>query len=66
MGKYEVDAAFANGCSPAHRATHVPVGQDQKQHLEFGRECAQSFNSTYGEILTVPEVIICKYKDIHH
>lgn len=36
----------------------VPVGQDQKQHLEMARDMAVSFNSTYGEILTVPEVAI--------
>jgi tryptophanyl-tRNA synthetase len=31
-----------------HRATHVPVGEDQRQHLEFARECASGFNHTYG------------------
>lgn len=31
-----------------HRATHVPVGEDQRQHLEFARECAAGFNHTYG------------------
>jgi len=36
----------------------VPVGQDQKQHLEMTRDIAQSFNQTYGEILTVPEPLI--------
>lgn len=28
-----------------HRATHVPVGDDQSQHLEFARDCAGSFNA---------------------
>ncbi len=32
----------------AYKATHVPVGEDQKQHLEFTRDVAQSFNSQYG------------------
>ena len=32
----------------AYKATHVPVGEDQKQHLELTRDIAQSFNSTYG------------------
>jgi tryptophanyl-tRNA synthetase len=32
----------------AYMATHVPVGDDQKQHLELVREIAQSFNSQYG------------------
>jgi tryptophanyl-tRNA synthetase len=36
----------------------VPVGQDQKQHLEITRDIAQSFNQTYGDILTVPEPLI--------
>ncbi len=32
----------------AYKATHVPVGEDQKQHLELTRDIAQSFNSQYG------------------
>ncbi|RYP32801.1 hypothetical protein DL768_011124 [Monosporascus sp. mg162] len=40
-----------------HRATHVPVGDDQRQHLEFARECATNFNSTYGHHLVAPETI---------
>ncbi len=39
----------------AYKATHVPVGEDQKQHVELTREIAQAFNRRYGEILTVPE-----------
>ncbi|TQS39207.1 hypothetical protein Golomagni_00271, partial [Golovinomyces magnicellulatus] len=35
-----------------HKATHVPVGADQAQHLEFARECVTNFNSTYSPILT--------------
>ena len=31
-----------------YKATHVPVGDDQKQHLELCRDIAQSFNSQYG------------------
>ncbi|KUI64930.1 Tryptophan--tRNA ligase, mitochondrial [Cytospora mali] len=37
-----------------HRATHVPVGEDQRQHLEFARECAAGFNHTYGAAVLVP------------
>ena len=33
----------------AYKATHVPVGQDQKQHLELTRDIASTFNSSYGE-----------------
>jgi tryptophanyl-tRNA synthetase len=32
-----------------HRATHVPVGEDQKQHLELARDIAQKFNNDFGE-----------------
>ena len=38
----------------AYRATHVPVGDDQKQHLELARDIAMRFNATYGEGLLVP------------
>ena len=31
----------------AYRATHVPVGEDQKQHLELARDIAQKFNNDY-------------------
>ncbi|KAI8963554.1 hypothetical protein F5Y11DRAFT_346367 [Daldinia sp. FL1419] len=40
-----------------HRATHVPVGDDQRQHLEFARECATNFNSTFEDILIRPETM---------
>ncbi len=33
----------------AYRATHVPVGDDQKQHLELARDIAQKFNNDYGD-----------------
>ncbi|AJQ45284.1 tryptophan--tRNA ligase [Ureaplasma diversum] len=36
----------------------VPVGQDQKQHLELTRVLAERFNKRYGETFTVPEVYI--------
>ena len=40
----------------AYKATHVPVGEDQKQHLELTRDIAQSFNSTYGvDCFPLPE-----------
>jgi tryptophanyl-tRNA synthetase len=40
------------------RANRVPVGQDQKQHVEVTRDIAQYFNNTYGEVLTIPEPYI--------
>ena len=36
----------------------VPVGLDQKQHVEVSRDIAQKFNSFYGEVLTLPEPYI--------
>lgn len=36
----------------------VPVGQDQKQHLEMARDVAQRFNNRYGEVLTLPDPLI--------
>ena len=39
-------------------ATHVPVGQDQIQHIEMTRDIAQRFNHHYGEIFTIPEGVI--------
>lgn len=37
---------------------YVPVGLDQKQHLEIARDIAQAFNNNYGNILTIPEAVI--------
>jgi tryptophanyl-tRNA synthetase len=34
----------------------VPVGEDQKQHLEFTRETARRFNQIYGEVFRIPEI----------
>ena len=43
----------------AFQTTHVPVGQDQKQHLEMTRDLANSFNHVHGrEILRLPEAVI--------
>ena len=41
-----------------YRANLVPVGKDQKQHLEIARDLAIRFNNHFGEILTVPEELI--------
>lgn len=43
-----------------YSANVVPVGQDQKQHVEIARDLAVKFNNLYGEILTVPEPLIEK------
>ena len=43
----------------AFRATHVPVGEDQKQHLELSRDIAAKFNHDYGrEVFPLPEPLI--------
>ena len=36
----------------------IPVGSDQKQHIEMTRDIAQRFNHNYGDILVVPEAVI--------
>lgn len=42
-----------------YQATHVPVGDDQKQHLELARDIAAKFNSDYDvELFTLPEPYI--------
>ncbi len=40
------------------KSTRVPVGQDQKQHVEMARDIAQRFNHHYGETFVVPEPVI--------
>ncbi|MGI9483491.1 MAG: tryptophan--tRNA ligase [Hyphomicrobiales bacterium] len=42
----------------AYRATHVPVGEDQKQHLELSRDIAQKFNNDFSE-----QIAALGYKD---
>lgn len=42
------------------QADVVPVGVDQKQHLEITRDIAQRFNSIYGDVFTIPEPYIGK------
>jgi tryptophanyl-tRNA synthetase len=42
----------------AYRAHEVPVGDDQRQHVELMRDVAERFNARFGEILVVPEVRI--------
>ncbi len=45
-----------------YQATHVPVGEDQKQHLELARDIAQKFNNDYcredAPVFTMPEPIV--------
>lgn len=41
-----------------YKANLIPVGADQKQHLEMTREIAQKMNGTYGDVFPVPEPLI--------
>lgn len=43
-----------------YNADYVPIGDDQKQHLELARDLAERFNSRYSDTFTVPEGIINK------
>ena len=42
---------------------YVPIGLDQKQHIEIARDIADAFNNKYGKAFTLPEEII--QKDVH-
>jgi tryptophanyl-tRNA synthetase len=46
----------------AYKATHVPVGEDQTQHLELSRDIAQKFNNDFGapDFFPLPEAVIVK------
>ena len=43
-----------------YQANAVPVGEDQRQHLELTRDLAIRFNSRFGDVFTVPEAFIVK------
>jgi len=43
-----------------YQANEVPIGEDQKQHLELTRDIATRFNNIYGDIFTMPEPFIPK------
>jgi tryptophanyl-tRNA synthetase len=43
-----------------YQANYVPVGEDQRQHVELTRNLAQRFNSRYGETFVVPDAYITK------
>jgi tryptophanyl-tRNA synthetase len=42
----------------AYQSNAVPVGRDQKQHVEVTRDIAIKFNNTFGDVFTIPEPII--------
>ncbi|WP_370944490.1 tryptophan--tRNA ligase [Amycolatopsis sp. cg5] len=39
-------------------ASEVPVGEDQRQHVELARTLARRFNTTYGEVFTMPSAVL--------
>jgi tryptophanyl-tRNA synthetase len=41
-----------------YRGTEVPVGEDQRQHVELMREIARRFNARFGDTLVVPELVL--------
>jgi tryptophanyl-tRNA synthetase len=41
-----------------YKADEVPVGEDQRQHVELSREIARRFNATYDEVFVEPEAVI--------
>jgi tryptophanyl-tRNA synthetase len=43
-----------------YQANQVPVGEDQRQHIELTRDLAQRFNSKHGDVFTVPDAHILK------
>jgi tryptophanyl-tRNA synthetase len=44
-------------------ATHVPVGEDQRQHIELARDIAQHFNAKFGAHFVLPTPI---FERMHH
>jgi tryptophanyl-tRNA synthetase len=54
----------------AYRAQEVPVGEDQRQHVELMRDVAERFNARYGETLLVPELRVpsvgARIMDLQH
>ncbi|MFN8577884.1 MAG: tryptophan--tRNA ligase [Candidatus Sericytochromatia bacterium] len=47
-----------------YKANHVPVGEDQVQHIELARDVIRKFNYTYGDVLIEPKAIITEAKRI--
>lgn len=47
-----------------YNPTHVPVGEDQAQHLELTRSIAETFNRTYGKLFTFPKTLLTPSKKI--
>jgi tryptophanyl-tRNA synthetase len=54
----------------AYRADEVPVGEDQRQHIELMRDVAERFNARFGDVLVAPEVRVptvgARIMDLQH
>uniref|UniRef100_H0UUB4 Tryptophan--tRNA ligase, mitochondrial n=1 Tax=Cavia porcellus TaxID=10141 RepID=H0UUB4_CAVPO len=48
----------------SYKSTHVPVGEDQVQHMELVQDLAQSFNKKYGQFFPVPQSILTSMKKV--
>ncbi|KAM4806087.1 tryptophan--tRNA ligase, mitochondrial isoform X1 [Urocitellus parryii] len=48
----------------SYKSTHVPVGEDQIQHMELVQDLAQGFNKKYGEFFPVPKSILTSMKKV--
>jgi tryptophanyl-tRNA synthetase len=59
VGLFDYPALMAADILLYH-TDYVPVGEDQKQHVELARDIAQRFNSIYGEVFKLPEPVIPK------
>lgn len=57
VGLYDYPALMAADIL-LYQANEVPVGDDQKQHLELTRDIAERFNNLYGVVFTIPEPMI--------
>lgn len=47
------------------RTTHVPVGEDQIQHLELAQGLARIFNGRYGDLFPEPSALLSKNTHMH-
>uniref|UniRef100_A0A8C9IF98 tryptophan--tRNA ligase n=1 Tax=Piliocolobus tephrosceles TaxID=591936 RepID=A0A8C9IF98_9PRIM len=47
-----------------YKSTHVPVGEDQVQHMELVQDLAEGFNKKYGEFFPVPKSILTSMKKV--
>lgn len=47
-----------------YQAQHVPVGEDQIQHIELARDVIRKFNTNYGNVLTEPKALITQAKRV--